>query len=312
MEILLDRENLMQSIETFLKKFDHISFKEKSKVLLRAWDRFCEIKHTCGDKQQQELLRKLLKDVKNVKEELADDINTLNWDRPAFYYDDDDDDDDEESSIPLRDFIISGLPPCVAGVEGRLRQCFAIDAIVIGKGLDMSTAYHPQTDGQSERTIQTLEDMLRAYHSSIRCAPFKALYGRKCRSPVLWAEIGDSGLIGPELVQETTDKVVVITRLVRDREPRIRTKPLRFRDESNMAAYAFVVAEEEDTHEPLTYQEAVACEDSSKWKAAMKEEMDSLRKNKNWELADHPAGQKLVSCKWLFKIKEGIEGVQKP
>nr|GEY88863.1 retrovirus-related Pol polyprotein from transposon TNT 1-94 [Tanacetum cinerariifolium] len=68
--------------------------------------------------------------------------------------------------------------------------------------------------------------------------------------------------------------------LVQYREPRTRTKPLRFRDESNMAAYAFAAAEEEDTHEPLTYQEAVACEDSSKWKAAMKEEMDSLRKNK--------------------------------
>ncbi|GKC73938.1 putative reverse transcriptase domain-containing protein [Tanacetum coccineum] len=74
----------------------------------------------------------------------------------------------------------------------------------LGTRLDMSTAYHPQTDGQSKRTIQTLEDMLRAcvidfggswdthlplaefsynnsYHSSIRCAPFEALYGRKCR-----------------------------------------------------------------------------------------------------------------------------------
>ncbi|GJS47454.1 retrotransposon protein, putative, ty1-copia subclass [Tanacetum coccineum] len=81
--------------------------------------------------------------------------------------------------------------------------------------------------------------------------------------------------------------------LTRDREPRTRTKPLRFQDESNMAAYAFAAAEEEDTHEPLTYQEAVACEDSSKWKAAMKEEMDSLRKNKTWELVDPPAGQKL-------------------
>ncbi|GJZ65760.1 retrovirus-related pol polyprotein from transposon TNT 1-94, partial [Tanacetum coccineum] len=56
--------------------------------------------------------------------------------------------------------------------------------------------------------------------------------------------------------------------LVRDREPRARTKPLRFRDESNMVAYAFVPAEEEDAHEPLTYQEAVSCEDSSKWKTA--------------------------------------------
>ncbi|GJY82930.1 retrovirus-related pol polyprotein from transposon TNT 1-94, partial [Tanacetum coccineum] len=79
-----------------------------------------------------------------------------------------------------------------------------------------------------------------------------------------------------------------------------------------MAAYTFSIAEEEDTHEPLTYQEAVACEDIFKWKAAMEEEMDSLWKNKTWELVDHPAGQNLVSCKWLFKINKGIEGVQKP
>ncbi|GJU64475.1 putative reverse transcriptase domain-containing protein [Tanacetum coccineum] len=82
----------------------------------------------------------------------------------------------------------------------------------LGTNLDMSTAYHPQTDGQSERTIQTLEDMLRAcaidfgkgwvnhlplvefsynnsYHASIKAAPFEALYGRKCRSPVCWTEI---------------------------------------------------------------------------------------------------------------------------
>nr|GEV70613.1 hypothetical protein [Tanacetum cinerariifolium] len=84
-------------------------------------------------------------------------------------------------------------------------------------------------------------------------------------------------------------------------------KPLRFQDERNIVAYAFVVAEEEDTHEPLTYHEAVACEDSSKRKDVMKDEMDSLRKNKTWELVDHLAGQKLVSCKWLFKIKKGLQ-----
>nr|GFC44039.1 hypothetical protein [Tanacetum cinerariifolium] len=104
---------------------------------------------------------------------------------------------------------------------------------------------------------------------------------------------------------QETDQTSNLTdyQLARDREPRIRTKPLMFRDESNMVAYAFIAAEEEDTHEPLTYQEAVSCEDteeedthepltyqeavscedSSKWKAAMKEE-----------------------------IKKGIEGVQNP
>ncbi|GKE47477.1 putative reverse transcriptase domain-containing protein, partial [Tanacetum coccineum] len=99
-----------------------------------------------------------------------------------------------------------------------------------GTKLDMSTAYHSQTDGQSERTIQTLEDMLRAcildfggswdvhlllvefsynniYHSSVRCAPFEALYGRKCRSPIMYAEVGEGQLIRPELVQETTEKI---------------------------------------------------------------------------------------------------------
>ncbi|GJX65787.1 putative reverse transcriptase domain-containing protein [Tanacetum coccineum] len=103
----------------------------------------------------------------------------------------------------------------------------------MGTRLDMSTAYHPETDGQSERTIQTLEDMLRAcvidfgngweghlpliefsynnsYHASIKAAPFEALYGRKCRSPVCWAEVGDARLTGPELVHETTEKIVQI------------------------------------------------------------------------------------------------------
>nr|GEV71802.1 putative reverse transcriptase domain-containing protein [Tanacetum cinerariifolium] len=89
------------------------------------------------------------------------------------------------------------------------------------------------TDGQSEHTIQTLEDMLRAcvldfrgswdvhlllvefsynnsYHSSVRCAPFEELYGIKCRSPIMWAEVEKGQLIGPELVHETTKKILQI------------------------------------------------------------------------------------------------------
>ncbi|GKC28639.1 putative reverse transcriptase domain-containing protein [Tanacetum coccineum] len=75
----------------------------------------------------------------------------------------------------------------------------------LGTNLDMSTAYHPQTDGQSERTIQNLEDMLHAC-----AAPFEALYGWKCRSSVCWAEVGQVQLTGPEMVQEITEKVIKI------------------------------------------------------------------------------------------------------
>ncbi|GJT58522.1 putative reverse transcriptase domain-containing protein [Tanacetum coccineum] len=126
-----------------------------------------------------------------------------------------------------------------------------------GTRLDMSTAYHPQIDGQIERTIQTLEDMLRAcvydfrkgwdihlplveflynnsYHTSIRAAPFEALYGRKCRSPICWAEVGDSQLTGLEIIHGTTEKIIQIKiriQATRDRQKsyaNVRQKPLEF------------------------------------------------------------------------------------
>nr|GFA36638.1 putative reverse transcriptase domain-containing protein [Tanacetum cinerariifolium] len=127
----------------------------------------------------------------------------------------------------------------------------------LGTRLDMSTAYHPETDGQSERTIQTLEDMLRAcvidfgkswdrhlplvefsnnnsYHTSIKAAPFEALYGRKCRSPICWAEVGDAQLTGPEIIHETTEKIVEIKSRIhaaRDRQKSyadLKWKPMDF------------------------------------------------------------------------------------
>ncbi|GJS90017.1 putative reverse transcriptase domain-containing protein [Tanacetum coccineum] len=99
----------------------------------------------------------------------------------------------------------------------------------LGTNLDMSTAYHPQTDGQSERTIQTLEDMLRAC-----AAPFEALYGRKCRSPVCWAEVGQVQVTGPEIVQETTEKVIQIKQRMQAAHDRqksyanLKRKPMEF------------------------------------------------------------------------------------
>ncbi|GJZ24806.1 reverse transcriptase domain-containing protein [Tanacetum coccineum] len=79
----------------------------------------------------------------------------------------------------------------------------------LGTSLDLSTPYHPEMDGQSERTIQMLEDTLRAYVIDI-AAPYEALYGRKCRSPVCWSEIRDSQLTDPELIRDTTEKIVQI------------------------------------------------------------------------------------------------------
>jgi hypothetical protein len=128
-----------------------------------------------------------------------------------------------------------------------------------GTQLHLSTTYHPQIDGQSERTIQTLEDMLRAwileeggdlgrylplvefsynnsYHSSIEMAPFEALYGRKCRSPVCWYETGEKILLGPELVQDTTDKIKRIKEKLKVAQDRQRSyadkrrKPLKFEE----------------------------------------------------------------------------------
>src|SRR3954469_15758486 len=117
----------------------------------------------------------------------------------------------------------------------------------LGTDIRLSTAYHPQTDGQSERVIQILEDMLRAcvldfggswnrhlallefvynnsYQASIGMAPYEALYGRPCRSPLCWLEAGESTVFrkqtdsttgqiimeGPELIIETTKIIALI------------------------------------------------------------------------------------------------------
>ena len=103
----------------------------------------------------------------------------------------------------------------------------------VGNNLKFSTSFHPQIDGLSEITIQTLEDMLRAYvidlkgswyehlplvefaynnsyQASIKAAPYEALYGRKCMSPICWDDVGERRLLGLEIVQQIVDKIQVI------------------------------------------------------------------------------------------------------
>nr|GEX51443.1 putative reverse transcriptase domain, ribonuclease H-like domain, aspartic peptidase domain protein [Tanacetum cinerariifolium] len=117
----------------------------------------------------------------------------------------------------------------------------------LGTRMDMSTAYHSETDGQSERTIQTLKDMLRAcaidfgkgwvnhlplvefsynnsYHASIKAVPYEELYGQKCCSPVCWTKIGEAQILGPELIQEMTEKIIQIEQRMQaahDRQKRV-------------------------------------------------------------------------------------------
>ena len=104
---------------------------------------------------------------------------------------------------------------------------------MLGTKLRLSSAYHPQTDGQTKRTIQSLEDLLRvcvlekkgswesflplikftynnSFHSTIGMAPYEALYGRRCRTPLCWLEPGEGLTLGPEVVQQTTEKVKLI------------------------------------------------------------------------------------------------------
>ncbi|KAL4346647.1 hypothetical protein GQ457_17G011550 [Hibiscus cannabinus] len=130
--------------------------------------------------------------------------------------------------VPLS--IISDRDPKLTSRFWRALQ----DAL--GTNLNFSTAFHPQTDGQSERVIQILEDMLRgcvidfrgtwedflplaefaynnSYQASIRMAPYEALYGRKCRTPICWTELYDRNILGPDLIQQTEETV----RLIRDR-----------------------------------------------------------------------------------------------
>ena len=127
----------------------------------------------------------------------------------------------------------------------------------LGTRLKFSSAFHPQTDGQSERTIQILEDMLRAcaidfvgtwekflplaefaynnsYQATIGMAPYEALYGRKCRSPVHWDEAGERQFLGPELVEQATEAIKKIREKMKTAQSRQkiytdrRRRPLEF------------------------------------------------------------------------------------
>ncbi|GJQ96549.1 putative reverse transcriptase domain-containing protein [Tanacetum coccineum] len=152
-----------------------------------------------------------------------------------------------------------GVPvSIVSDRDGRFTSNFWQDfQEELGTRLHMSTAFHPQTDGQSERTIQTLEDMLRAcvidfggnwddhlplvefaynnsYHASIKMPPYEMLYGRRCRTPVCWDEVGSRELTSADVVLATTEKIETIRERLKEAQDRWksyankRRKPIEF------------------------------------------------------------------------------------
>lgn len=128
-----------------------------------------------------------------------------------------------------------------------------------GTRLKFSTTFHLQTDGQSERTIQTLEDMLRScalewtgnwddyiclvefaynnsWHASVKCAPFEMLYSRKCRALICWDQVGERIIEGPEMIEVTNEMVAV----VREKLKEARTRQKSYADKHRPQSFSKV------------------------------------------------------------------------
>jgi hypothetical protein len=130
---------------------------------------------------------------------------------------------------------LHGIPKTIISNRGTLFVARFWEQLqdALGTKLIRSSAYHPQTDGQTERVNQILEDMLRAcalqydkhldkclplaefsynnsYQTSLKMAPFEALYGHRCRTPLNWSQTGERKIFGPDLVNEAEEKVRII------------------------------------------------------------------------------------------------------
>ena len=150
------------------------------------------------------------------------------------------------SQLYIREIVrLHGVPLSIVSDRDSRFVALFLQSLqqAMGTELRFSTAFHPQTDGQSERVIQVVEDMLIAcmldfkgnwsnhfplvefaynnsYQESIGMAPYEALYGRPCRSLTCWLEASESSLFGPEIIRETTEKIQLIQERLRTTQSR--------------------------------------------------------------------------------------------
>jgi hypothetical protein len=147
----------------------------------------------------------------------------------------------------------------------------------MGTKLDFSTAYHPQSDGQTERVNKVLEDLLRAcvltfdrnwesslpyaefsynnsYQASIKMSPFEALYGRKCQAPLMWSNIGEKTLEGPAFVKEAEQKVAMIHKRLLEAQSRQKSYADKRRRELRFEEGDFVYLKVSPMHRVKRFQ----------------------------------------------------------
>lgn len=130
------------------------------------------------------------------------------------------------------------------------------------------------------------------------------------------SECQDEGGVTPQEAENVSTEEPVTEdlsnyQLARDRVRREIVKPAKFTEDSEVA-FALSVSEEIECEEPRSYEEAMRSKDSEKWNAGMDDEMNSLEKNKTWFLVDLPKGKKTIGCKWIYKYKPGIPGIEDP
>ena len=132
------------------------------------------------------------------------------------------------------------------------------------------------------------------------------------------AEAGDGVIEVPETAEEEAVSDDESTHeldnylLARDRDRRTNIRPPSRYDHGDVAMYALTMSHVIDLEEPQNYQEAMNCRENEKWKLAAHDEMISLDKNHTWILVERPKHRKVIGCKWIFKIKDGIPGIESP